>query len=138
MNAKRYLLKIRRLYDEIENKTAERNKLFSDAVYPSAINYDEHVKTFVNGNRTTEIIEKCADLDKQIQTRLEQLDEIIKTLELLDDIEYNVIHKMYVQGMSRQTISKKIHYSRSQIFRIEQSAIAHLQEILDYKEGAVR
>lgn len=136
MDVKKYLGRIGRLNDEIENKLAERNKLFADAVNPAAICYSERVQSSSSSGNVSKITEKYVDIDRQIMKRIRELEEIISTIEQLDDIEYNVIHKRYVQGMMLTSIANKSGKSYTVVAHAHQDGLMHLQEILDEREKA--
>ena len=55
--------------------------------------------------------------------------EVIRAVEKLPEIEYSVIHRYYIRGMTIEKIAEEIGYSTRQIKRIKKRALAMLGNI---------
>ena len=83
----------------------------------------------------TGTVEKYVDIDRQIAGYTREIQEIIRTIEMLDHDEYDVLHKKYVQGMTLRGVARKREKSYSWVSHVHGNALMSLQIILDMRNG---
>lgn len=142
MRAKEYVLRARRLDRLIENKMAERAQWFAMATSTTAPFAPETgVRVQTSGgkqnmeNAIVRYIEIEREMDDAIKSLVEEKQQIIRTLEMLNTAEYDVLHQLYIQGKTLQEVADKRGCSYSNITTIHGRALQSLQKILDGAEG---
>lgn len=128
-------MRVEQLREIIENKIEERKQLYQDATSTGSLIGGERVQTSGTAGKMTGIIEKYVELDRQINKHMDEMMEIIHTIELLGHDEYDVLHKKYVQGMTLRDVARKREKAYSTTAHTHSRALRHLQEILDIREG---
>ena len=77
------------------------------------------------------IVEKRLELSKKIDKilaeMLNSIDEIMKMIECINDIEQVIIILRYVEGMSWRKIENKVCYSRQHCMRLHDRAIDKIE-----------
>ena len=139
MNAKEYLLQIKKLDLMIRNKKAEIQQLKDIAGSITPTMSGERVQSSGNPQRIADAIDKYLDIETEIQRDFEELlrkrREIIGKIEQLNAIEYDVLHKIYVQYLNFDEVAYACNYSRSWVTTVHGRALAHLQDILNRDNG---
>lgn len=148
MKAKEFLLQLKKLNRMIQNKTNEKEVWKSIAMSITAPLGGEKVQSSSNPHKMAEAIDEYIDIEQEMQKSIvrlwEKWDEIINVLEQLNEIEYDILHKMYV-GVIRieKNGSKKQYYydfndiadyfnkSYSWVTTIHGRALKNVQRILD-------
>lgn len=77
------------------------------------------------------------EIDKIIIKLHEARQDIIRTIELLDKDEYDVLHKRYIQGMTPDEIALKKGKSKSWVDTKHGRALQSVQKILDSRKTPV-
>lgn len=135
MTSKEYLLQIKKIETMIRNKQAEIQRLMGMALSTTPQMSGERVQATKNPQRMADAINECVDLDSEIRQDIEELKqkrrEIIKTIEHLDTIEYDILHKIYVQNLTYKCIASIYSYSRSWVKNTHKQALRSLQTVLD-------
>ena len=72
-----------------------------------------------------------ADIDRFIDTKM----DVIRTIELLDSIEYDLLHMVYVQFLTLDDVAAKYDKSYSWATSTHGMALKQVQKILDEREG---
>jgi hypothetical protein len=130
LQAIKYLRQIEKYNRLIENKAVEREQLRSIAYGITAKSDGERVQSSGNQQKMATAIERMVDLERQIESFEAAKAEIIGTIEQLEAIEYDILHKVYVQGYELKEIDIK-GYSYSWVKKKHREAISHVQRILD-------
>ena len=135
MDARRYMERVGELEEIINNKIEERTRLYQEAVSTGSSGNGERVQTSAGAGTMTGSVEKYVDIDRQIAGCIHRIQEIIRTIELLEHDEYDVLHKKYVQGMTLRDVARKREKAYSTTAHTHSRALRHLQEILDARES---
>lgn len=135
-DAKSYLKQVEKLDAKIKNKLVETQQWRDIALGITSVNNGEKVQSSGRQDKMAAAIEKCIDIEAEINSLIDELinikKEVIATIEKLDSpTEYDVLHKRYIQYLSLQDIAD--HYGReyTNITTIHGRALKNLQNILD-------
>ena len=135
MNAKEYLLQIKKYDIMIRNKNAEIQQLKDIATSISPTMSGERVQSTSNPQRIADAIGDYIDLEAETKRDLADLlakkREIIAMIEQLNATEYDVLHKLYVQYLNFDEVAFACNYSRSWVTTVHGRALKHLQNLLD-------
>lgn len=140
LKAKQYLAQIEKLDAKIQNKMAEIEhwRAVALGITPSA--EGERVQTSGSKQKMSDAIDRLVDIEKEIDRIVDDLvdtkQKIIRTIEQLSAIEYDVLHKRYIQGMTFDEIGAVKGKSKSWATTIHGRALQSLQKILDEREQA--
>lgn len=138
MNSRSYLLQIRKLDRLINNKLAEVDHWKSVAFSTSTYSEGERVQSSGNKQKMASAVERYIDIQKEINADIDRLidlkQEVIKTIEALPEKEYDVLHKVYVQGMTFDEIADIADRSYSWATTVHGRALASLQRVLNERE----
>lgn len=136
MDAKEYLLQIRKLNKMIQNKMIELEQLKS-MTGSKAITYDEErVQTSRNLEGFAKYIPSIVTLENEINQMVDELvdkkTEIIKVIEQVQNADvYDVLHMYYVQEMKWTEISRQKNFTYQWILELNHRGIAEVQIIID-------
>lgn len=142
MEAKVYLQKLAKIDLQIVNKTIEINNLIdrlkSAASGKTAINYGERVQSSGSKDKMADNVSEYTDLERELEQyineKLAEKNAILKDIEMLPVAEYELLHKIYVQGFTLKQVSIQKCCSYSAITSLHKVAKKRLQEILDERE----
>lgn len=139
VTAKGFLKGIRKVDRLIRNKIAEK-ELWLVYATGTTMPLTEKVQSSSNGqkmeNATIRYMEEVQKIDKRICELLKEKQEKISLIEQLNEIHYDVLHKIYVQNFTFQDVADSYEKSYSTITSIHGRALANLQKIIDaMKEG---
>ena len=142
MNSKSYLLQIRKLDTLINNKLAEADHWKSVAFSTSTYSEGERVQSSGNKQKMASAVDKYVDLqaeiDADIDAFIDKKKEVIKTIEVLPVAEYDLLHKMYVQGWTLDEVAYHNDKSRRWADSVHGRALANLQRVLDERKNNER
>ena len=140
MRSKEYLLQIRKLDTMINNKLAEADHWESVACSTSTYSEGERVQSSGNKQKMASAVEWYVDLQAEITADIDKLidlkREVIKTIETLPEKEYDLLHKVYVQGMTFDEVADLADRSYSWATTVHGRALANLQRVLDERKEA--
>jgi hypothetical protein len=138
--AQLYLERVEMIDSIIKNKLIEQRQWKDIALGITANMGGERVQSSGSKSKMADAIEKCVDMETEIDRLVDKLietkKEVIQTIEQLDSpIEYNILHMRYIQFMDLQSIAD--HYGREYGWATTTHgrAIANVQRILDEKKG---
>ncbi len=138
MIAKEYLNQISKLNRMIENKTIEREQWQSKAYDITSKWGGEKVQSSGSPDKIQKAIAHYIDLEKEIDdciaSMIEKTKEIIGVIEQLKTDEYDLLHKIYVQGMTFKECAFACNKSESWVSTIHGVALKNVQIILDERE----
>ena len=136
--AQEYLEQVDKLNAMIENKMAEVKQWRDIALGITSNSEGERVQSSGSKQKMSDAIDRVVDLQAEINALIDRLidlkQEIIKTIELLNATEYDVLHKRYIQCMTFDEIGAAKHKSKSWATTVHGRALQNLNKILD--EGA--
>lgn len=109
-DAKNYLLQVERIDVRIQNKLIERQQWRDIALGITASVGGERVQATSSQQKMADAIEKCVDMETEIDALVDNLIEtkkdVIATIEKLDNpTEYDILHKRYIQFIPLQEIA---------------------------------
>ena len=135
MEAKRFLLQIKKLDRLIENKLAEVQRLKEMAMSVTGSPSSDRVQSMGNPSRMADTIAKYIDLENEINADIDRLievrKEVISVIEQLDAVEYDILHKLYVQDWTLQEVADKYERAYGWAAANQTIAINRVQAILD-------
>lgn len=137
MNAKEFLRQIKKLDKLIENKLAEVQKWKELATNISPNLSGDRVQSSGNPHKIADAIGRYIDLEREINQDIDQLIEVKKdvigVIEQLNATEYDVLHKVYVQGFTFDEVAIACKRGRSWATTVHGRALKHVQTILDQR-----
>ena len=136
IEAKNYLLQVERLDSRIDNKLIERQQWRDIALGITANIGGERVQSSGSQQKMSEAIEKCLDMEKEINSLIDELIEtkkkVIDTIEkIYSPTEYKILHMRYIQHISLKEIAIKLNREYSWVTTTHGRALKNVQKILD-------
>lgn len=140
MIAKDYLAQVAKLDILINNKLIEQRQWMDVALGITANMDGERVQSSGAKSKMAEAIDKCVDIEAEINDIVDRLidtkRDVIATIENVDSpIEYDLLHKRYIQHFELQEIAD--HYGKEYGWSTTTHgrALKSVQEILDARCG---
>jgi len=126
-----WLCQVRHLDELINTKIAERDQLMNLATkctpnmdgMPHGSGTSDKV-----GNIAVKLADMAAEIDDLIDYYVDYKQNVVRTLQKLDPVEYLILYKYYIQGMTIATIADEMHYHRVTISNKKAEAIEHLKD----------
>lgn len=138
MNAKNFLKQLKKLDYMITNKMIEKERWLSRATDISVKYGGDRVQTSGSQSRMADAVCRYVDMEKEIDADIDRLvdakNEVIEVIEQLSAVEYDVLHKVYVQYMTFDEVADIYDRSYSMITTIHGRALKNVQRILEEKE----
>lgn len=140
MDAKEFLREVRKIDLEIRNKLVEKQQWKDLALRITAAMEGERVRTSGSPSKMADAIDRCVDVEAEIDALVDRLvqtkKQVVQIIEGLDSpIEYDVLHRRYIQFLSLQEIAD--HYGRDYGWATTTHgrAVKNVQGILDGTGG---
>jgi DNA-directed RNA polymerase specialized sigma subunit len=135
---KRYLSQIYNLNCRIENKKSERDQLRELATSVACFSNTERVQTSVNQDKIGDTVTKIVDLEAEITATiveyLSKKEEIIKTIESVENANmYNLLYKRYVGGKTLTIIADEMGFSEDYIKHLHGDALNTVRKIKHFE-----
>lgn len=138
MKAKEYLDQVKKLNRLIENKMAEREQWRSMATSTGTFSNGERVQTSGSQQKMADAVCRYMDLEKEIDSCIDRYvdarQDVIATIEQLPAVEYDLLHKIYIQEIELADIPNICGKSYSWVTKVHGWALKAVQDILDRKE----
>ncbi|MBO5663594.1 MAG: hypothetical protein J6V82_04440 [Clostridia bacterium] len=138
MNAKDFLLQIKKLDKIIENKLAEAQRWRELANNTTANMSGERVQSSGSHDTIGKAICTYMDLDREITRRIDELidkkREVLAVIEQLSATEYDVLHKIYFQDFTLQEVASLYDRRYEWATTTQGRALKNVQNILDARE----
>jgi hypothetical protein len=131
MTAKDFLLQIRKLDKLIENKMAEAQQWREIANNTSVDMSRERVQSSGSYDVTANAICKSMDLENEAELFKWEKENIIKQIEKLDAVYYDVLHKIYVQGIPIKSIAAQYHKRCEWASRMHTKALEAFEKLIN-------
>lgn len=135
MRAKDFLGQIEKLDLMVENKLIEVDKWRSIAKGITSPSIGDKVQTSPNQSRMADAVAKIVELEAEVNNCIDRLidttKDVIAVIEQLNPIEYDVLHKRYIQNQPFKEISVSRGKSDSWATTIHGRALKNVQRILD-------
>lgn len=139
MTAKEYLQQIEKLDTLIRNKLTEAIKWREVAGSTGMQSEGERVQSTGSKQKMESAIVEYINIEDEIKAEIHRLfaleKEIIQRIEALSTTEYDVLHKIYVQGKDFQDVAEDHGKSYSWVISTHGRALANLQRILNEREN---
>lgn len=128
-----YLKQPQRLEVMIQNKLIERQQLKDIALSVTAHSDGERVQSSGSQQKMANAVDRFVDIDAEINGLIDRLvdtkKEVIATIEQLSTAEYDVLHKLYIQGMTFDEVAAAKDRSKSWATTIHGRALVNVQRI---------
>lgn len=134
MTAKENLLRIRKLDKLIENKMAEAQQWREIATNISANMSGERVQSSGSTDTVANAVCKAMDLENEAELFKWEKENIIKQIEKLDAVHYDVLHKIYVQDIPIKSIAAQYHKRYEWASRKHREALEAYEKIFKESE----
>ncbi len=138
MKAKCFLRQIEKLDRMIKNKVVEQEQWRSIAMGTTAPMGGERVQSSGSKQKMADAVERFVEIEKEINKSIDILvdtkNDVISVIEQLKTIEYDILHKLYVQYMSLYDVADIYDKSYSWVTTIHGRALKNVQRILDQRE----
>lgn len=138
MNAKAFLSEIKKIERLMENKKAEKAQWMDLALNITGRYDGERVKSTSDPHKLENAVIRSVDIEREIEECIVKLyrrkAEIIAVIEKLPVHEYDVLHKIYVQGFSLQEVADMKGRTYSMITTMHGMALKKVQKIIDAEE----
>ncbi len=140
MEAKEFLKQIYRLDKTIENKIEECEQWKTIAMNITAHSEGERVQSSGNPQKMADAVCRCVDIEREICETVAKLasvqKEVVSVIEQLDDtLQYDILHKRYVQYKSLTEIAIETRYSYQHIVDNHGKAIKKVQNYLNNRKN---
>ena len=135
MKAQEYLEQVGKLEAIIQNKMIEKAQWRDIALNITGRYEGERVQSSGNKQKMSDAADRMIEIDReinrvideQINTRL----EIIKTIEQLKTVEYDLLHKIYIDHMTFKEVAAAKDKSVSWATTVHGRALQSLQRLLN-------
>lgn len=135
MRAKDFLQSALKIDKMIENKMYEKTQWVAIATSTTANCNGERVQSSGSKQKMADAVEKYMELEKEIDRYIDELvkkkNEIIKIVEQLPAVEYDLLHKIYIQGKTLYGFAEENNKTYSSVTTLHGSALKKVQDILD-------
>lgn len=139
VEVKEFLNQVKKLDLQIKNKLIEQQQWRDIALGITANMDGERVQSSGSKSKMSDAIEKCVDMEAEIDALIDKLidikKEVVQTIEQLESpTEYNVLHMKYIQDKSLQEIAD--HYGKDYTWATTTHgrALKNVQEIRERRK----
>ena len=138
LDAKEYLLQVKKLDLLIKNKLIEKQQ-WKDIALGITANMDgERVQSSGTKSKMADALVKCIDIETEINSLIDKLidtkKEVIAVIERLSSpLQYDVLHMHYIQFITLQEIADKYGMSYDWAKQAHKRALKNVQRIRDEK-----
>lgn len=150
MKAKDFLKQVMKLDMMIENKLIEREQWKSIAMGTTSSGADvmvngvahkmDRVQSSGSQQKMADAVARYVDIEREIDAVVDELIEtkkdVVAVIEMLAPIEYDILHKVYVQHITLDDVADRLGKTYSWATTIHGRALKNVQDILDSREGA--
>lgn len=137
MKAKDYLSQVRKIDKLIENKLIEKEQWFAIATGITSNSDGDRVQSSGNQQKMADAVVKIVELQYEINDLIDQYIDtkqgVIKTIEELPVDEYDVLHKMYIQGKTMKQTAATCNKSYDWVKAVHKTGIKDVQIFLGKK-----
>jgi DNA-directed RNA polymerase specialized sigma subunit len=139
VNAKDFLRQIKKLDRLIENKLIEAQQWREIATNTTTNLSGEKVESSHNPQRISDAICTYMDLEMEARRCVDELvkakKDVISVIEQLNAMEYDVLHKVYVQFLTFDEVAIACDRTTSWATTVHGRALKHVQTILDQRNA---
>lgn len=135
MKAKDYLQQVQKIDVIIKNKIIEKEQWMSMATSTTASSDGERVQLSGSQQKMADAVvryvELEADIDRYINSLIDTKKDVIEVIEQLPAIEYDILHRVYIQYKDLNDVAAEYGKTYSWITTVHGRALQHVQDILD-------
>lgn len=135
MTAKEYLLQVKKLDMMISNKLQEVEHWKCIATSTTTSGDGERVQASGSQQKMADAVARYMDIERDINAAIDELvdrrQEIIDTIEKLPTIEYDILHKVYIQGQDFNVVADGYGKSYSWVATIHGRGLKRVQNIIN-------
>lgn len=139
MKAKDFLKQLKKLDCLIENKTIEKEQWKAIATGTTAQMGGERVQSSGSKQKMADAINRCVDIENEIDRCIDSLidrkKDVTGVIEQLNTIEYDVLHKIYVQNLSFDEVAGAYGKTYTWATTMHGRALKSVQKILNERNG---
>ena len=135
MNAKEFLRQPMLIDIKIRNKIAEKERWKMVAFGITAKSDGDRVQSSGSQQKMADSVGRYIDLEREIDAEIDKLVDakkaVLNLIERLEVIEYDVLHKRYIQGKTFDEIAFDYGKSKSWATTVHGNALQNVQKMLD-------
>lgn len=136
MNAVEYLNQAKMCDAKIKNKMLEKEQWFTLATKTTCPTDGERVQSSGSPDKMSDAVTRMIEIDKEIDEMIDSFvdlkQEIIKTIEQVNDpILYDILHMIYIQYMKPSEVSHSLNYTYQWIKELNDRGLEKIQMLLD-------
>lgn len=137
-----FLEQVEKLDARIRNKLIEKQQWKEIALGITASTEGERVQSSGSQSKMADAIIKCVDTEAEIDRLIDELvdtkKEVIQVIESLDSaVEYDVLHRRYIQHQDLQEIADHYGYEYGWATTTHGRALKGVKDILERRTNAV-
>lgn len=136
MNVFEWLGQVKKLDELINAKLAERQRLIEIAtdISPKMPDGMPHSNTGMVSKKLENAVVNLIELEREIDNLIDQYvdhkRQVVAELEKLPSVQYGVLHRYYIRGMTLEQIADDMNYSARQISRIKKDSLQKLEDVI--------
>jgi len=142
MEAKKFLKQLEKLDLMITNKLAEKQQWKAIATGTTASIGGERVQSSGSQQKMADAVSRYIDIEREIDEQIDKLidtkQDVISVIEQLKPIEYDILHKIYVQYIKLYEVPDIYGKTYSWATTVHGRALKNVQAILDERAGGKR
>lgn len=135
MKAKEYLQQVEKLNRMIDNKLIELEQWKAMAVGITSHSEGERVQGSGDQQKMADAVCRYVDIQSEVNAQIDKMvelkKEVISTIEQLPTVEYDLLHKVYIQFMSFDDVAATYNKHPKWATRLHGSALQKVQKIID-------
>ena len=135
---KEFLQQVEKLDKLIENKLIEKKQWFDIATGTTSQLAADKVQTSGNHSKMEDAVIKIVDLEREIDKQIDRFvdlkKEVIETIEQLRPVEYDFLHKIYIQYKTLAEVAEIYGYEYSWATTTHGRALQSLRCLLEERE----
>ena len=140
-DAQIFLEQVEKLDKRIRNKLIEKQQWKDIALGITASTEGERVQSSGSQSKMADAIIKCVDMEAEIDSLIDELvdtkKEVIQVIESLDNaVEYDVLHRRYIQNQDLQEIADHYGYEYGWATTTHGRALKGVRDILERRVNA--
>lgn len=139
MRAKDFLQRVGKIDRLILNKTDEIERWRTMAESTTAPISGDRVQSSSDQQKMANAVINMVTIDDELTAEIDQLKQarrdVIAVIEKLNANQYDIMHKIYIQGMTFQQVADLKGRTRGAISNMHRKAIKNVQAILDGRDN---
>lgn len=141
MNVLEWLEQVKKMDELINAKIAEKQRLIEIAtdISPRVPDGIPPTNTGTVSQKMQNAVINLIDLERQIDKLIDEYIEckqnVVKVLEKLPSVQYGVLHRHYIRGMTWEQVAEDMNYSTMQIWRIRKKSLKNLEDVIGQGGG---